>query len=313
MGAFHARTLAGVPGTEVVVVADVYEPNVAKVSAELGCEGSLDPLATAARSDLDGIVIASPDDTHPDLAVAAVQAGSMILCEKPLAMLPEEAWRVVEAEAALGRRVIQVGFMREYDPAHVQLLEEAASIGTIDFVRLVHRNVNRVRRSLDRIIIQSLVHEAHSVRFLTGAEVLDVRAFGGGPEDGSFRHVLVRASLSNGGHASLEFDDGGFAYEVTAELLGRDGDALTGPPLRALARRSGSVTTRIGDDWFGWFADAYRIQDQAWVESVRAGVATGPSAWDGYVAQVIVQAAMTSLATDRVVPIELPARPSLGG
>lgn len=313
MGAFHARTLADTPGVDVVVVADVFAPNAQRLAVDLGCEVSLDPLATAQRDDLDGVVIASPDDTHPDLAVAAITAGSMVLCEKPLATELAEAWRVVEAEAATGRRVVQLGFMREYDPAHVQLVSEASGIGPIDFVRLVHRNVNTERRPLDRIIVQSLVHEAHSVRFLSGAEVTEVTAFGGGPEDGSFRHVLVRAALSNGGHASLEFDDGGFAYEVSVELLGRTGDALTGPPLRAISRRSGTTSQHIGDDWFGWFADAYRLQDAAWVASLRTGTAVGPSAWDGYAAQAIVHAAMTSIVEQRPVRIDLPDRPTLGG
>ncbi|MFZ9040087.1 MAG: Gfo/Idh/MocA family oxidoreductase [Ilumatobacteraceae bacterium] len=311
MGAFHARSLAATPGVEVVTVADVFEPNARRLADELGCDMSLEPLATAARTDLDGVVVASPDDTHPELAVTAIRAGSMVLCEKPLATDLDDAWRVVEAEGALGRRVVQLGFMREYDPAHTQLLAETETIGRIDFIRLVHRNVNTERRPLDRIIVQSLVHEAHSVRFLSGCEVTEVTAFGGGPENGSYRHVLVRAELSNGGHASLEFDDGGFAYEVAVEVLGRAGDALTGTPLRAVTRRAGVVGRHIGDDWFGWFDDAYRRQDAAWVDSLRTGVAVGPSAWDGYAAQAIVQAAMTSIAETRPVRIDLPARPVL--
>lgn len=315
MGAFHARTLAAIPEVDVVVVADVASAPVDLLTAELGCAGSLDPAGTAARDDLDGVVIATPDETHPALATTAIGAGSMVLCEKPLGVSLEDAWSVVDAETAIGRRVVQMGFMREYDPAHVQLRAELATVGTIDHLRLVHRNANRTRRPLDRIVVQSMVHEAHSVRFLSGAEVVSVTAFGGGAEHGSFRHVLARAALSNGGHATLEFDDGGFGYEVTVEVLGRDGDALTGPPLRPLTRRAGAVTSRIGDDWFGWFADAYRIQDAAWVGSLRSGRATGPSTWDGYAAQVVVQAILGSLRDAGVgsctVPVELPDRPSI--
>lgn len=311
MGSFHARTLAALPGVELAVVADVAESSVDALTVELECDGSLDPVATSARGDLDGIVIATPDETHPSLAIAAIDAGAMVLCEKPLATTLDDALAVIGAETAIGRRVVQMGFMREYDPAHVQLVDELGSLGAIDFIRLVHRNANRERRPLDRIVVQSMVHEAHSVRFLSGAEVTEVNAFGAGAERGSYRHVLARAALSNGGHASLEFDDGGFGYEVTVEVLGRDGDALTGPPLRAVTRRGGSIGTRIGDDWFGWFADAYRIQDAAWVESIRHGVATGPSTWDGYAAQAVVQAIMTSLSEHRPVAVELPERPEI--
>lgn len=311
MGTFHARTLAGLPGVEVTVVADVDAPNVDRLVHELGCEGSLDPVATATRRDLDGVVIATPDESHPALAIAAIQAGSMVLCEKPLATSLDDALDVVRAEVEVGRRVVQMGFMREYDPAHVQLLAALADVGTIDHLRLVHRNANRDRRPLDRIVVQSMVHEAHSVRFLSNCEVTSVTAFGGGPEAGSFRHVLARAALSNGGHATLEFDDGGFGYEVTVEVLGRDGDVLTGAPLRALTRSAGAITTKIGDDWFRWFADAYRLQDVAWTESLRAGRATGPSTWDGFVAQAIVDAIVASIVERREVPLVLPDRPAL--
>lgn len=313
MGSFHARTLAALAGVEVTVVADVYAPNVERVSTELGCEGSLDPLSVARRTDLDGVVIASPDDTHPDLAIAAIEAGSMVLCEKPLAAALDDARRVVDAEVGHGRRVVQMGFMREYDPAHVQLRDELPGVGRIDYVRTVHRNANRTRRPLQQIVVQSLVHDVHSVRFLTGVEINDVTAFGAGADDGSFRHVLARAALSNGGQAGLEFDDGGFAYEVTVEVLGRDADAMAGPPTRAVVRRDGRVGIDLGNDWFGWFADAYRIQDQAWVDSIRGGNAVGPSVWDGYVAQAVVEAMMVSLAEHRTVRIDTGDRPALYG
>ncbi len=312
MGTFHARTLAGLAGVEVVVVADPDGDRTEPLAREIGCESSPDPLATAARDDLDGVVIASPDETHPELAIAALQAGSYVLCEKPLGATLADARHVVDAEVALGERRIQLGFMREYDAAHVQLAEAIGTIGAIDHVRLVHRNANRQRRPIEQIVVQSLVHEAHSVRFLTGHEVTEVTAFGAGPDGtGSFRHVLVHARLSNGGHAALEFDDGGFAYEVSVEVLGRDADAVTGQPLRAVTRRDGSVDVHLGADWFGWFADAYRVQDDAWVASIRHRQATGPTTWDGYAAQAIVEAAMMSLETGRSIPVDVEARPDL--
>jgi myo-inositol 2-dehydrogenase/D-chiro-inositol 1-dehydrogenase len=313
MGSFHARTLASLGGVEVTAVADVYEPNARRIAEELGCEYSLDPIALAAQGGVDGIVIASPDDTHAELAIAAMGTGAFVLCEKPLASLVSDAERVVATEVALGRRVIQMGFMREFDPAHVQLRERLPALGTLDYLRAVHRNANRERRPLEQIVVQSMVHDVHSVRFLSGAEITSVIAFGAGAENGSFRHVLARAELSSGGHAALEFDDGGFGYEVTVEVLGRDGDVLTSPPLRAVTRQEGSVNTFLGNDWFGWFADAYRIQNQAWVDSIRAGVAVGSSTWDGYVAQVVVQAMMESLATGVSVAIETVPRPSIYG
>src|SRR4051812_22405825 len=113
MGSFHAHTLASLAHVDLVSVADPFQPNVDKLTAALGCEGLADPMALATDASLDAVVIASPDATHADLAIAAMHTGSWVLCEKPLATTMADAWRVVEAESALGSRRIQLGFMRE--------------------------------------------------------------------------------------------------------------------------------------------------------------------------------------------------------
>jgi myo-inositol 2-dehydrogenase / D-chiro-inositol 1-dehydrogenase len=311
MGSFHAHTLAALAHVDLIAVADPYQPNVDKVSAALGCQGVTDPLALATDASLDGVVIASPDATHADLALAAMDTGQWVLCEKPLATTMADAWRVVDAESALGSRRIQLGFMREYDPAHVQLMAELPEAGRIDALRAVHRNSNDRRRPIAQIVGQSMVHDIHSARFISREEVTSVHAFGAGASDDSYRHVLAVCSLESGAHAVLEFDDAGFAYEVSVEVLGSDGDVLTGAPTRAIRRRKGSLDTYIGPDWFAWFAEAYRAQDQAWVASIRAGAAVGPSAWDGLVAHHIVEAIIRSLATRTSVAVEPLVAPAI--
>lgn len=311
MGSFHARTLAQLAHVHVVAVADPFVANAERVAAELGCGALDDPETLAGDTTLDGVVIASPDDTHPGLAITALEAGLWVLCEKPLATTLDDAWRVVHAETGLGERRVQLGFMREFDPAHVQLMAELPDTGRIDVIRAVHRNSNARRRPIEQIIGQSMVHDIHSVRFITGEEIVSVQAFGSGASDGSYRHVLAVCALESGAHAMVEFDDAGFAYEVTVEVLGADGDVLTGLPTRAVRRRRGTVDTYIGPDWFAWFAEAYRLQDQAWVASIRNGAAIGPSTWDGLVAQAVVEAVLESLAGGSPVAVRSLDRPGI--
>ena len=311
MGSFHARTLAALSNVSVALVSDPHLPNADAIRAELGADIVDDPLDIIRAGDVDGLVIASPDETHAALAVAAIRHGVPTLCEKPLASSVADARAVIDAEVDAGRRLIQLGFMREYDPAHRLLGAELAELGPIDHIRAVHRNANTSRRSIEKIVVQSMVHDVHSVRFLSGSEITSVHASGSGAEDGSFRHVVALCRLADGAHAVVEFDDGGFAYEVAVEVLTRTGDALTGPPARAVRRQHGSVTTHLGTDWFGWFADAYRIQDQAWVTSIRDRSAVGPSAWDGYRSQVVVDAIRRSLDDGVTVSVESDEPPAL--
>ena len=53
-----------------------------------------------ARSDIDLIDIAAPNDTHAEIAIAAARAGKMVMCEKPLGRNQAEARRMVEAVEA---------------------------------------------------------------------------------------------------------------------------------------------------------------------------------------------------------------------
>jgi myo-inositol 2-dehydrogenase/D-chiro-inositol 1-dehydrogenase len=311
MGTFHARTLASIAHVELVAVADPLTDNATRVADELGCQAFDDPFAVAGDGSLDGVVIASPDDTHADLAIAAIEAGLWVLCEKPLATTLADAWRVVAAEQAVGVRRVQLGFMREYDPAHVQLVATLAELGRVDAVRAVHRNTNATRRPLAQIVGQSMVHDFHSVRFITGDEIVSVHAFGAGASDGSFRHVLAVCRLASGAHAIVEFDDAGFAYDVTVEVLAEHGDVLTGAPTRAVKRSEGSTMVHVGHDWFAWFAPAYLAQDRAWIGSIRSGTATGPSTWDGLVAHAVVEAVLASLETGTGVEVAALERPPL--
>ena len=58
--------------------------------------------------------------------------------------------------------------------------------------------------------------------------------------------------------------------------------------------------------------DTYRVEMRDFLASVEAGVARGPSAWDGYAAQAVVEAAAASAAADgAAVGVDLPAKPAL--
>ncbi len=325
MGSFHAITLAQLPNVRLVALADPGPDVAATAAAAVAAHSSFapavltdsdHPLALASASEIEGeridaIVIASPDGTHADLAIAAMQAGHRVLCEKPLATSIADAQRVVDTEVALGSRRLQLGFMREYDVPHRQVAEAVAGMGEIHFLRCVHRNTPSPERDDATIIGQSVVHDLHTLRFLTGSEVASVTTHASRTAGGALRHVVLLAEMTSGAAGVIEFDDAGFAYEVTVDVTAEGGTVSTSPPTRAVIRTDGAVRSNIGADWFGWFADAYRIQDAAWIDSITKAAAVGPSAWDGLVAQTVVEAALTSLESGRREPVVVRDRPSL--
>ena len=308
MGRFHAATLGRIPGVELGAVCDVFPEAAARAAEDFGVPVRTDPEGVA-DDGWDGVIIASPDDTHAALTIRALEAGSRVLCEKPLAHDLEGAHAVVDRERVAGGRRVQVGFMREFDPAHLGLAEKLVELGSIHHLRCTHRNTNEKARPPRVVINQSLIHDIHTIHWLAGA-ITDVDARVIRRPEGLL-HVLLVLGLASGGTATIEFSDETYAYEVEVEATADRGMVMTSAPQRPRLRLDGDHRTPIGDDWFGWFAPAYEVQDRAWVASLDDPVASGPSAWDGLRAQLVAEAALESVASGERVTVAVERRPDI--
>src|SRR4051794_41975202 len=89
IGAFHAETLSGIPGVELVVT-DAVPAITERIAAKYGVEAAANP-PDLLRRPLDGVVIATATDAHPQLILAAVERGLPVFCEKPVAKGAAEA------------------------------------------------------------------------------------------------------------------------------------------------------------------------------------------------------------------------------
>src|SRR5699024_5341308 len=100
-----------------------------------------------------------------------------LFCEKPLTADAAGAGAIVEAEAELGERLIQVGFMRRYDTGYQRLrgYVEDESLGAPLMLHCRHRNPDPPPNFTDALMIyDSVVHEMDGVRFFTGEEITEV-------------------------------------------------------------------------------------------------------------------------------------------
>jgi myo-inositol 2-dehydrogenase/D-chiro-inositol 1-dehydrogenase len=59
-------------------------------------------------------------------------------------------------------------------------------------------------------------------------------------------------------------------------------------------RSEGASHQHVGDDWFGRFSEAYRLEAEDWIAGIRAGEVRGPTSVDGLAAQRVVDAAIRS-------------------
>lgn len=85
---------------------------------------------------VEAIVIASPQDTHRDIAVAALALGKPVLCEKPLAETPADAREMVAAAKAAGvANMIGFNYVRTPATQYARQLIADGRIGDITFFR----------------------------------------------------------------------------------------------------------------------------------------------------------------------------------
>lgn len=315
MGADHVRTLSSsVPAATVTRVYDLDGERALLTARPAGAALASSAEALVASSDVDAVVVASPDSTHADLVLACLAAGKPVLCEKPLAVTPEAALEVVRAEVASGRRMIQVGFMRRYDPGFLELRRVIGQgqVGSIRLVHAVHRNVSSSTSLDDATLVSgSMVHEIDTIPWLLDDELVGIRVES--PLVTGFRDPQIATMWTRRGvMATVEvFVNAAYGYDVACEVVGTGGTAALSPGSSVSTRTAGRREHLIRSDFVDFFRDAYRAELSDWVHSVSTGAVKGPNAWDGYVAAVAARAGIRSLATGFREPVEPGERPDL--
>jgi len=139
MRAFEvAGSLALVPGTELVAVADVYDGRLTRAKEVFGdkIETSRDYRRLLDRKDIDAVLIATPDHWHKQMIVEAMEAGKDVYCEKPMTYTIDEGFEILAAERRTNR-ILYVGSQFVSSPlvAIAKKLIDEGALGQITLVK----------------------------------------------------------------------------------------------------------------------------------------------------------------------------------
>lgn len=299
MGTDHARILAaGIAGGELAGVQDASRERAEALAAETGARVFPDPQSLISDPGIDAVMVCSPDATHHGLALAAIAAGKPVLVEKPLASTLAEAREVVEAEMKNARRLVQVGFMRRFDPGYRAMKQElkGGRLGQALFLHCIHRNaVGPDYLTSDLVIASSAGHEFDIARFLlddeiVAASVTSPRASRLAP---GRQPQFIVLETAGGVVVDIEvFVDCGYGYDVRSELVCEKGAVSLNPSPATVLRHAGHDGYETPADWRSRFRDAYRAQMEAWIASLSGKANDGASAWDGYRAIQVTEACL---------------------
>jgi myo-inositol 2-dehydrogenase/D-chiro-inositol 1-dehydrogenase len=321
IGQDHTRRITQVlSGGTVVAVTDVDAARAGQVAAGL-------PSATVypagqdliADGGVDAVLVASWGVAHEESVLAAISAGKPVFCEKPLAPTEAACLRIVEAEMAAGRRLVQVGFMRRYDAGYHALKAalDAGDIGAPLLMHCAHRNpsVPPYGFTTEMIVSDSAVHEIDLVRWLFGEDIVATNILK--PRRSSKGSVelhdplIVLLEMASGVLVDVEvFVTATYGYDIRGEIVGERGTvALAEAGGGAVLKHDGRRAGRVPADWRERFSRAYDVELQDWLKAVAAGSWTGPSSWDGYAATAAVESCLESLRTGSPTAVSLAERP----
>jgi len=320
IGQDHIRRLTRVlSGVDVVAVSDV------DIGRARAVAGGLRDAAVHATGELlvaddrvDAVVVCSWGETHEQYVLAAIAAGKPVFCEKPLATTQEACRRILAAETAAGRRLVQVGYMRRYDRPYRALRDvvQDGSLGLPLLMHCTHRNPSvPAHYRGESMINDTAVHEIDMVRWMFGEEIVAVSVLRPRPSrhSGDLPDPLVLL-LETGSGILVDVEVSAnirYGYDIRGEVVGESGTATLAEPSTVQVRRGGTVIDRVPADWRERFVRAYDVELQEWVDAVGGDGQLGPSAWDGYAATAVSDAGLEALRTGARVPVALVDRPAL--
>ncbi|MEC8043203.1 MAG: Gfo/Idh/MocA family oxidoreductase [Verrucomicrobiota bacterium] len=139
--------------------------------------GNLDDVL---RNDqIQGVALATPAETHAELAIQAMEAGKDVFVEKPMALTLEDAEKMKKVAEETGR-ILMVGHLLEFHPAVLKLREMIASgqLGKINYIYSNRLNFGKVRTE-ENALWSFAPHDVAVILRLMGQVPVEVSACGG--------------------------------------------------------------------------------------------------------------------------------------
>jgi len=308
------------PDARVVAVVSAKGERARQLSASHAIPNAYDALeALLGDPAVDAVYISSTNERHLAQALAAARAGKHVLCEKPLALTIADARQMVDACREAG--VVMGTNHHLRNAASIRTLKRLVAdgaIGTPLAARVFHAVYLPPRlqgwRLTDPaagggVIFDITVHDADTLRFVLGSEVLEATAL-------SAMQGLASGTLEDAVMGVLRFENGVLAQFHDAftiahartglELHGTGGSlyatgVMTQEPVgQIILRRDGSEEQIAIEAPEDLYVRSVRLFDAA----IRGEGQPSASGEDGIRSLAVALAVRESAATGRVVPVE---------
>jgi len=304
IGGVHATLLAKDERVSVSMVHDLLVERAQQIARSTGARiaESIDELI----NDVDAVYVTTPNTMHTAIAMAAIDAGKHVFCEKPMATSIEDA-RTISDAASRTSAVFQVGHNRRFAPVYATLKKMLAASGP---AHSAHVKMNRGElinpawvadsEITGGFLYETTIHMFDMMRFLFG-EVSSIDAIGSSheyPETDDFSAVL---RFENGMHATLASSADAswlFPFERVevfchhATITTREMESISYSEGLDGAHRTRSMQQLSKEEKWG-----YAQEDRAFLDSIVFGAAVPVTAFDGFKSVELVDACYRAVQT----------------
>lgn len=310
IGRNHLQRLATViEGVKISALYDINQGKCRQLAQQYGAVNMSSAEELIQSSQVDAVLITSSDFT-----LKCIAEGKPVFCEKPLATTREDCAAIMEAEAKAGKTLIQVGFMRRYDPNYRKIKEilKSGQLGEPLMAHCVSRTPKINPGHTTSMHISNIVtHEIDIFRWLLEEELVKGQVLFPRStcfaEEGLCDPQLVLMWSESGVLIDVEVAANSYyGYDIQCEIVCEKGTVRLPDPAKPLVRSRLQCSFEILDDWSVRFPQAYQEELQHWVDYIRGRVdIPGPGSKDGYAVCNAVDALIRSQEKSEIVSIPL--------
>lgn len=320
IGGVHAAILARDERVKITAVHDVVGERAGQLARSLAAT-----VARAAEEVIeasDAVYITTPNTKHTALALAAIDAGKHVFCEKPMATSVDDAREVLLA-ASQTSAVFQVGHNRRFAPVYVTLKRMISEAGP---AHSAHIKMNRGElinpawvadpQITGGFLYETTIHMFDMMRFLFG-EVARLDAVGSShqyPEADDFSCLI---SFANGFHATMcSSADASWLFPFErvevfchhATFTTREMESITHSEGLEGHHATRSMQQLSKEEKWG-----YAQEDRAFIDSIVDGMPAAVNALDGFRSVELVDACYRAVRTGERIQLPLQGAPHIPG
>src|SRR5579875_307796 len=319
IGKVHASNIAANSRSTLQYVYDVDTHTAEQVAGRYGAKVASTPEEAWAADDVDAVLIASSTNTHAMLLSGAIKARKPAYCEKPIDLDIERVKTVVQ-EAAHSNVPIMIGFSRRFDANHLGVREaiQAGKIGKIEMMHLTSRGpqpppISYVKVSGGQFRDQT-IHFFDLACWLADQAPLEVYACGAAlvdpaiAEAGDIDTSMLILRMPDGALCHIDNSRrSAYGYDERIEVFGSEGMVQSRrKPTREVSLYTDTkvISDGLHSGWFERLAPSFALALDTFISAIEGQDVAYPSLLDGLRAQLIAEAALESLHTNRPVKID---------